>query len=772
MGGMTLGIGIAAAVLMLVLTRDVLLRPLPFGQPDRLVRLLERSDAEVDRTFWPSLPNILDWRAHTTVFDGVAAADVGAVEPVLASGRADRLAIGRVTRGFFETLGVRPVVGRGFAEEENRAGGPAVALVGWEEWQGVLGGRPLEEISLEIGRDVYRVVGVLPAGFRFLGYGNEWLRAGVWLPLERLPLHGGRMSHGYHTVARLRTGIDVATAERGMDELASRLKLEHGEATHADAVIVEPLSDAVLASSRMPLRLLLVAAFGVLVVSCLNLGAALLARGLGRVRELSLRSALGAHRRDLIRLLLAHAAVLAIPGAVVGVAGAWAALRLIRANAPTAVPRLKEVALDPGAVAIALGLALATAVAAGLLPAVMLSVRNVAGELRTHWNATNTRQQRVLWDAFVAGQAALTLVLLVASTMLARSLFAALDVDLGYDPSHVVLASVSLPESRYDSPERRRVFYETALASIRSSGDVTAAGLVSVPPDEVSAMITPVWRDGAEANRLWAGFRMADEGYFTTLGIPIVAGAMDPSSDAVLIDGYLVDALWDGAAPAAGDRLAVGSGGSVAIGGVAGAVRTWNMNSPIGATYVHWTRVPERLLSMHIVARGPDPRGVAAAVRRGIAAADPLVPASFDRLDTRVRASMADRRLMLIIALGFSVVALFLAAAGVYAMVSQAVARRRRESGIRVILGARPRQVRLRAIVLGLLSSLAGTLLGAIASFGAVHLMRSQLFGVTGIDALSIGGPAALLLSAAALAAWLPARRAGRVDPIRLLRED
>ena len=775
LGSLTLGTGIAATVLMLVLVRDVLLRPLPFEQPDRLVRLLERAtgtSTDDVGVFWPSYPNVVDWRTHARVLDGVAAADVGGVQPVIAGGSGTQAVIGRVTRGFFATLGVAPMHGRTFDAVENAPGGAAVAVIGAEYWRGRLGGRPIDELSLEIGRDVFRVVGVLPAGFRFLGHGNAWLQADVWLPLERETGHGGRTSHGFHTIARLSTGIELDAARRAMNELAVRLRTEHGEATHADSIRVEPLMDAVLSTARPPLRLLLIASFVVLLVACFNLGASLLAKGIARGRELAVRAALGARRADMIRLLLVHAAVIALPGTVLGVAGAWCALMVVRTSSPAAVPRLQEAAMNPAAILLAVTLALVTATLAGLLPALTLSVRNVANEFRTHGAATGTRRQRWLWDGFVAGQTALTLVLLVSSAVLVRSLLSALAVDVGYRWNDVVIASVTLPERRFEEPARRVLFYDELMRRLRASPGVAAAGLVNVPPDEIYARIGPLRRPGEET-QLWSGFRLVDNGFFETLGIPIMAGSLDAARDGALIDDNVASALWgDGARPV-GERV-IGSGGGppTIVAGVTGSIRAWNQSTPIGAMYVHYTRVPQQLLTMHVVARGEERSTVADAMRQALTATDPVVPFALASLDERVRASMADRSLMMLIATGFAAVALFLAAAGVYALVAQAVARRRRESGIRLILGAHPRQVRRRIVRLGLRSCIAGVVLGVVASFAATRLIRAQLTDVAALDPLAVLASTLILLAAAWLASAVPARRAGRVDPIRLLRDD
>lgn len=779
-GAGTLGLGIAATILLAVLVRDVLLKPLPFRDADRLIRLIEVT--EEGRTYWPSFPNIRDWRERADFLDGVIAADVGAVRPVIAGNTATRARLGRVSRGFFETLGVRPVVGRDFRDDENRPGGAAVALVGEEYWRSQLGARPLDGLTLELDAmgvaglssgtaDLVEVVGVVPAGFRFLGYGNAWLSADIWLPLERSAELGSRTTHGYHTVARMRPGRTAGETKVALDALAATLKAEHGEPTQADRIHIEPLADAVIGRARSPLQGLLVAGLAVLLVACLNLGASLLSRGLASQREFAVRSALGATRADLVRAQLLCAASLSVPGAAIGLGLAWLALEAIRRTAPDAVPRLETVTLDPVAGAAATALAIITAILAGILPALSLSLRDLADRLRGH-GGTDGRGQRTLWNAFVAGQVALTLVLLATGALLLRSLGNALAVDLGYEPHGVIMADVSLPASNYADPSRRAVFFESVLERLRSDPAVTAAGITSIPPDEPSARSSRVQRTGAgeDQPQVWAGFRLVDAGFFDVLRIPVDRGGVDASRDALVVDRSLVRRLWDDRPPD-GDAIST-YGGVGSVAGVAGTIQTWDGSQDFAAVYMHYARRPDDLLEMHVLARGADPAAVSRALREAVAAADPLVPVDLSSLRSRVAASMGERRLAALIAIGFAATTLLLTAAGMHAMVAQVQARRMRENGIRLMLGEPPRRVGLDIAAFGLRAGAAGILVGLPLSILAGRAIRSQLFGVEPFDAIALSVPALVLLIAVALATLAPALRAARTDPLRLLRAE
>jgi predicted permease len=771
MSAAALGIGLAATTLVVTLVRGVLLAPLPFPEPDRLARLLE-----IDSTgccWYPSFPNIRDWREHASFLDGVVAADVPQVRSVLYDGGALRTSIGGVSRGFFRVLGVSPVAGRTFAAEENAPGGLPVALVSEEFWRGELAGRPLDELALTVGLETFAVIGVLPAGFRFLGAPGEWVSASVWLPLERGEL-GGRESHGYHTVARLRAGVTLATAAASMDRLAVEMKRRHGEGTQADRVRMTRLVDDVIGNARQPLHLLLAAALFVLLVTCFNLAAAVLARGLGRTRELAIRVALGARRRDLIRNLLIETGALALPGAAIGIALAALGLGALQ-RMQLAVPRLDEVRLDAAVLALTLGLALIVTLGAGLLPALVLSARDLIGRLRTHGATTHTRAQQYLWNGFIALQVALTLVLLTGTGLLLRSLHRVVTRDVGYQASDLLAVDVSLPELRYEDDTRRVQYYTVALARIRRMPGVEAAGLTNVLPHETSARTSSTRTPGMDAKVVHAGFRAVDPGYFDALGIRRVAGqpfggTVLRRSDAV-IDSTLARQLWGGTTPLE-ERVTNGFlDDTVTVTGTVGSIREWDQGGAIGVVYVDYRGRPDVLLDMHLVVR-PATAAVAAAVRGALAEVDAFVPVTIERLESRIARTYGERRLLLVIAASFAAVTLLLAALGVYAVIAYAVGRELKSAAIRLTLGARPGRVIGGLLTHGLRPVMIGLGAGVLAAIPALAALRSQLFGVDAFDPRSAAAAMLLLAGTAALAAYLPARAAGRVDPSTILRPD
>ena len=704
----TLALGLAAAIVAGVVLRDVLMRPLPFPSPERLVRLREVS--ENGRRWWPSYPNAADWREQGRMFSGVGIADIPRVVPVQLDGRAARVAVSRASRGLFETLGVQPAAGRLFTPDENRPGGAPVAVVSDRFWRTDFRSGSPGTATVTIGMERYTIVGILPPSFKILGDGGAWgAPADIWTPMDRDTNLGSRSSHGYHVIARLRDGVTLDQARAELNQLARTLKQQHGEPTQADSVLMTPLHETVVGASRDPVRLLLYAAVAVLLVSCLNLAAAVLAQGLNRERELSVRVALGATRWRLARHLIVEAATLALPATILGVLAAALTLRAITSSAGGTLPRLDEASIDAQAIALAGGLALLTALIAGLLPAVVLSRRTITERLRTH-GASGPRAQRRLWTGFVVAQVMLTVVLLAGAGLLIVSFLSALSVDLGYRPSHVLAVEIALPDAQYAEPARRIAYYDAALDRLRQAAGIEAAGLTSALPHLTTAYTSGTSRDGNQSQVVMAGYRLVDRGYFDAIGIARLQGAARALDSGAVIDRRLADALWNGK-PAIGDRVSNGFAREVLpVSGVVGTVREWNQgDDAIGVVYQDFHRRPDHILAMSLVVRYAGADGAARQrVAHALAAVDPLVPVSIESLEALTAESLNGRRLLLILAAGFGVAALLLAAAGVYAMVAFAVGRQLRDSAIRLALGAHPSSLGRRVVLQGVLPAAGG----------------------------------------------------------------
>ena len=767
---LALGLGIATAVIGVELVRGILLRPLPFPNADRLVRLIEVD--EDGRRWWPSYPNIVDWRSQGgSIFDAVGASEVPLPKPVIWDGQAQQLSVSSLTRGLLEALEVKPAVGRSFTAGENAPGGAPVALLSWGFWQSVLGGAPIERLSFTIGTELFSVVGVLPPEFRFFGEMAAWSSADLYLAMERSSSLGRRGSHGYHTVARLREGLPLARAHQEMEALARSIRETHGEPTQAHTVSLTPIREEVLGNVRPALRLLLATAGMVLLVACLNVGGTLLADGLRRDRELAIRMALGARRRDLHTQLLLEALTLAVPGALIAVALSAVTVRVLRTTSIRTLPRLDELSVNVGTLLIACGIALLAAMLAGIVPALLLSARDVGNRLRGSMGLTAAHSNQRTWRGFIIGQTALTMVLLFGSALLGRSLLQAMNVPLGYQPNDVVAFGITLPESRYAEGERRIPFYERLLEQVQGIAGVQAAGLTSFLPNDMSSY-TSGTRKERDDLAIHAAYRLVDSGFFEAIRLSAPAD-LTIAGDQAWIDSELVARLF-GDNPALGARIHNGfHPDPVAVAGVVGSIREWQMQRPMPAVYVDYRTRPDAIARMQLLVRSQRPaREIAGEVRRIVNAIDPLVPLTSDVLASHITRSMANRALIFTIIAAFAIVGLCLAAVAVYALVTFAVQSRRREVAIRMSLGAAPLQVLTVIARFGLLPALTGVLVGLALTIPTGTFLQAQLFNVKPHDGVALAAATLLLLATSMIAAAIPAHAAGRTDPARVLRED
>jgi predicted permease len=467
--------------------------------------------------------------------------------------------------------------------------------------------------------------------------------------------------------------------------------------------------------------------------------------------------------------MVVESLLVAVPACAAGLGAAWAGLALLRRETVGVLPRLDQVGIDRVDVGLALGLALGGALAAGLLPA-MTAANRFAGSAGTRSSSAG-RESQILWRSFVAGQTALTLTLLVGCGLLLRSFVAAASVDLGYDPADVLTVDLTLPDGLYQDPDRRIGFYEQALADIRALPGVREVGLTSMQPFETSAMTGTVSRPGAEES-VWTAYRYVDAGYFRALGIPLVRGEeirpTEPETPEVILDAGLAAVLWP-----EGDAL----GGTLEwpsrVIGTVGSVREWNDERGIGTIYLHWRAFPDQLLHAYLMIRHEGSAAeLAPRVRRALAAIDPMVPAEPQPLSGLVRAQLSDRRVLLLVALAFAFLASALAGTGVYAVVAFATSRRRREAAIRLSLGARRGEVGRTMMAQGMRPAMVGILIGLAGAWPVGVALRAQLFQVELLDPVVIGGAGGFLVAVACLAAWIPARRAARVQPGAALRPE
>ena len=764
----TLALGIGATTVAFTVFDTVLLRPLPFQEPERLVLVRERT--EEARVLPPSYPNFADWRERARGFASLASATFPASWTVGAGDEPVFVRAMGLSRGFLATLGVRPVVGREFTAEEQAPGGPQAVMVSHDLWTTQLGARrPLG--TLRLGDAEVPIVGVLPPGFRF-----EY-EAQLYYPHEQGP-GTIRNAHAYLVVGRLAPGTTLAAARAEMTALSAALRAAHGGETQAVDADVTPLRDYLVGDHRGLLRVVLGAAALVLLIACTNLVSAQLARGLARQREVSVRSALGASRGRLLRLLLVESLVLAAGGALLGALLAAAGTRLVRAAGSGLLPRLDELTVDARVLGFCAAITALTAVVVGLYPALRLSAGDAGTVLRGGARGDLGRRSRA-WPLLVGFEIATALVLLVGSTLLVRTMRNILSADVGFDPRGVVTATIS--SSGMELAELERVRAElAALPGVRG------AAWANQPPLAWGNVSAPLLRptDPPDAWPAMAGFRVVTPDYFAVLGQPLLEGRSFGDADraggapvAIVTDGA-ARRLWPDA-PAVGQRVRTNflADQWLTVVGVVREASSWTM--PRGEQHEIYVPLAQQLDGMRAAAGGQlvamvrgggDAAALVPAVRSRLRDVAPAVPARLGTMDERIASSAADRRFATAALAAFGLVALVLAGVGIYGVMAYTVVTRTHEVGVRLALGATPGGV-MRHVLRGALAmGVGGVVVGAAAGLVATRWLESALYGVSRLDPATYALGAAVLLGIALLGAWVPARRSSRVDPVRAMR--
>ncbi len=774
---LTLGLGMGANTAVFSVVDGVLLRPLPYPEPERIVRV--REVAPDGHTMDAAYANFLDWRREADGFAALAAYSAG-VSTVLGAERPARARTAWVSADFFATFRVGAAAGRLPAAAEHRLGAPPVAVVSHRFWRSHLGSAPPGERTLDLEGLAAQVVGVLPPGF---GFPDD---SDVWVPLELWEMTESRTAHNARVVGRLADGATLAAAAAEVDGITAALGAAEPGPYMAVGARLETLLDATAAPVERPLMLLLAAAGLVLLVACTNLASTFLARGTERRHELTVRSALGATPGRLRAQLFVESLALAACGAAVGVGVAALIVRALPRLAPATVPRLAEVALDGRVLVFTGALTVLAALLFGLLPSFQIVSARAAETLRGSARTVGAdRRRRRTWRLLVSVQVALAVLLLCGAGLLLRSFWHLLDQGLGFDTRGVVAAEVSLPPSRYAEDAAVGAFWDRALAELAALPGVEAAGLVNHPPlgrwDPTGQMDV----EGGPSPTVDAAYRVAGGGYFRALGIPVLAGrtfdARDAAgaADVVVVNRALAELAWPGRDPL-GRRMTSGGMDSywqeerwATVIGVVGDVRHHGAARAPGpeAYFAHRQRpaaIPDATLVLRTAAgsEAAAAASAAAALRR----LDPEVPVETARLDALRAGSLADRRFALLLLGAFALLALVLAATGIYGVVAYAVARRRREMGIRMALGATPRQVRNLVVGRSMATVAVGLALGVAASLPLTRVLSGLLYEVRPTDPVTFAGVLVLLGGAGWMASLLPARRATATDPSEALR--
>jgi predicted permease len=785
-----LAVGIGASTALFSVVEGVLLRPLPYPHPERLMRVSQLSAQ--GRAMQFSDPNFEDVQSRSRAFAALAQVAGGAQVAVTGTDVPLFASAATVSRDFFRVMGVQPAVGRGFAPEEQQSGGPPAVVVSHGFWTRHLGAAPLHAgHTLRFEGRVFTVVGVLPSSFDYPA-GTE-----LWTPRElerRLP---SRSAHNWQVVGRLADGVTLEAARRELTAIARELKAAHGDDTWMVDAAVVPLRDSLVGQARPTLLILLGAAAFLLLVAGANVTNLLLARAATRKRELAVRVALGAGRGTLVRQFLTETAVLTLAGGALGTLLAAWSVRALLALEPGDLPRAGEVAVNGTALGFALGLSVLLALGLGWLTALRASGQSPWEALTQGSRALAGGRAR---GALVVAQLALALVLLVGAALLGRSFLRLLAVDPGYRTEGIAVLSMVLPPVRDEAQGRAQVqLQETLTARLRELPGVAAVGsvtefpleggggadgtfLVLNRPDEVAGFedFQQLMKEPARTGS--ANFRVASEGYFRAMGIPLLRGRLFETGDTrdtphvALISESLARARWPGEDPL-GKLIQFGNmDGDLrpfTVVGVVGDVRDQSLSSPPEPTLYGCSRQRLRAAGrFHLAISGSGgSAALAQAARPLLRELTPEVPPRLRTVESLLEGSLAQRRFSLLLLGVFGGVALLLAVLGLYGVVSYAVAERTREFGIRFALGASTRAVlglvvREAARLAGL-----GLLLGALGALGLTRVLESLVYGVSATDPVAFAGVALLLLAVALLASLVPARRASRVDPMSVLRD-
>jgi predicted permease len=788
----TLALAIGATTAFFSVVQGVLLQPLPYREPDRLVRVWEVSPQGESRNV-VSAGNYLDWRDRTRVFDSIGAH--GGTFAIALTGAGEPLTVGavRVTPSAFDALGVQAQAGRVFTEEEGRQGGPPAVSISDRLWrQRFSADRAVLGRPVTLNDEPYAVVGIMPPGFAFPSTDVD-----VWIAQQFSERdRAERRAHNFGVIARLKGDITLERARSDMRTLARQIADEQPAFMTGWSTNVVRYHDDLVGSARPLILILFGVAMVVLLVACANLANLALARAAGRVHEMAVRSALGASRSRIARQLLIESLVQSAIGGALGVGIVALTLQTLIAAAPADIPRLNDVGFDPLVFIFATGVTVLSALIVGLVPALGGGWTSASAGSPWHQALTASRLAGTLGAARLRGallvaQVALALVLLVGAGLLVRSLINLNAVDYGFTQDGLLALSLDIPAARYPDVGAQSRFYERLLERVRPLPGVAAASTTSGAPGSGVAVTFSFAIEGraaaaASGREDPVPLRAVMPDYFRTLGIPVLHGrAIEPTDrqgalPVVVFNESLAKRFWTDGAVGRRISFAGPEGPWYEVVGVVGDTRDAGLDQPAPpAVYVPFAQRREQwgwLTWQTLVVRarpGFAATDLVSSIRSALGEIDPLLPLqSVKTVNDLYAENTARRRFAMQLTAGFAVLALVLGALGIYAIVAYAVAERRREIGIRLALGAPPRTVLQQVVRSALGLALAGAAIGAVSALGLTRLLETLLFGVEPTDAATFAAMAALLMAIAAVAAWLPARRVMRVDPVKALRAE
>ena len=775
-----IGLGVGANTAVYSVVSPLLLRPLPFAEPERLVWVASGTDggmsAVTSRT-----SNLRDYREQNRTFESLTAFyaffDYGSYT-LLGDGHPERLVGVGIAQNFLDVLGVRPLLGRGFIDEESVWNGRPAAILTHGFWTRRFNADPaIVGRSLTLNGKPTEVVGVLPASFDFASTFAPASRVDFLVPFpisDETDAWGNTLS----IIARLKPGVTIQSAQADLDAINARLQ-EAEPSRWGLSAHVSGLRDHIAGDFRTAMLLLVAAAGMVLLVACANLSNLLLARGRRRNKEMAVRSALGADRRRLLRQLTIESLILALCGGLAGVIIAFAVTRFVASSSAISIPLLDAVSLDTGALVFTLIVTLGAGLMVGIAPALQLSGGRESASINdSSRGSTESKRSAAVREVLVVAEVALACVLLVGGGLLLRSFASVLDVELGFHPQGAVAWRVDTDRD-FENREAAVAFYDRLIASVEAVPGVQFAGITDTPPlgRNRGWGIRAKGEVYEEAEAPVAFPRMVDSRYLRVMGIPLVAGRHftehdDATSErVVIINETAAKTLFPGQDPL-GRMLLIAGPDDWQVIGVVGDVRHQSLEKESGLeVYLPIAQTPDyQALTMVVRSRLPA-QSLVPGIRAALRELDASMPTGdYQTLESIVERAVSPRRFILVVLGTFAGTALLLAALGIYAVLSYSVTQRIPEIGIRMALGEPAGRVQRRVVGRTLLLAGAGVAIGAALSFSASRFIQSLLYGVEPTDVPTFAGMAAVLLLVSVVAAYLPARRASRTDPLVALR--
>lgn len=775
---LALGIGANAAIFSVV--NGVLLRPLPFKDPERLMMIRETKLPQFPE-FSVSPGNFLDWKKQNTVFERLVAFR-GSSLNLIGTGDPERLRGLKVTEGFFAMLGAQPQLGRDFLLEEDQPGRNNVVILSHGLWQRRFGADPqILNQTITLSGQSFTVIGVMPLEFRFGGANQIELWTPMAFTAQDAQNHGG---HFVSAIGQLKPGIALDQARAEMSTIAERLAVQYPEANTGWNVKLIPLQEFTVRTIKPALIVLLVAVAFVLLIACANVANLLLARAAGRQKEIATRTALGAGRWRIIRQLITESMLLSLAGGAVGLLLAKWGTDLLLTLAPPDLPRMDNVSIDSRALAFTAAITFLTALIFGVVPALQASKPNLNETMKdAARGSTEGGRRKLIRSTLVVLEVAAALVLLVGAGLMIKSFWRLQNVNPGFNPDNALSATVSLPNAKYAEETQQAAFFQQLIERVGALPGVQAAGASHVVPMTGNDFVLAFEIDGRPplppGSSQSTNFYSVSSDYFKAMGIPLRRGRVFTAQDTkdsprvAVINETMVEKIFPDEDPI-GKRIRFGDKGKnpeFEIVGIVGDVKQYGLDQPTTMqTYEPYTQQTFPYMTL-VVRTAGDPTNLGAVIRSEVLKLDKEQPATnIKTLNEFFSISIAQQRFSVVLLGVFAAVALVLAAVGIYGVLSYAVTQRTHEIGIRMALGAGRRHVFRLVVGGGMLLSLIGVAGGLAAAFALTRLLESLLFGVTATDTVTFASVAGVLLAVALLACYIPARRATKVDPLVALR--